>query len=135
MTTTGRRSRKPSLFRRSTTIRRAPPSPSPCGASRSFCSTNPMSSSPGRAPRWRRRAASRRSENGRRQDENQRLDQPEGGETVLLAVVWGSLWLRKWELVAVFLLTVAVYAAGLVLPICTQRAVDMIANGTAGRQL
>jgi ABC-type bacteriocin/lantibiotic exporter with double-glycine peptidase domain len=51
------------------------------------------------------------------------------------AWVWGSLWLRKWELVAVFLLTVAVYAAGLVLPICTQRAVDMIANGTAGRQL
>ena len=37
--------------------------------------------------------------------------------------------------IAVFLLTVAVYAAGLVLPICTQRAVDMIANGTAGRQL
>lgn len=51
------------------------------------------------------------------------------------AWVWSSLWLRKWQLVAVFLLTVAVYAAGLVLPICTQRAVDMIANGTAGRQL
>jgi ABC-type bacteriocin/lantibiotic exporter with double-glycine peptidase domain len=51
------------------------------------------------------------------------------------AWVWGSLWLRKWELVATFLLTVAVYAAGLVLPIFTQRAVDMIANGTAGRQL
>jgi ABC-type bacteriocin/lantibiotic exporter with double-glycine peptidase domain len=52
-----------------------------------------------------------------------------------MAWVWSSLWLRKWQLVAVFLLTVAVYAAGLVLPICTQRAVDMIANGTAGRQL
>jgi subfamily B ATP-binding cassette protein HlyB/CyaB len=51
------------------------------------------------------------------------------------AWVWGSLWLRKWELVATFLLTVAVYAAGLVLPIFTQRAVDMIANGAAGRQL
>jgi ABC-type bacteriocin/lantibiotic exporter with double-glycine peptidase domain len=48
------------------------------------------------------------------------------------AWVWRSLWLRKWQLVAVFALTVTVYGAGLVLPICTQRAVDLIAAGSAG---
>ena len=37
------------------------------GACQSGCLTNPMSSSPGRKPRWRRRGGSRRSENGRRQ--------------------------------------------------------------------
>jgi subfamily B ATP-binding cassette protein HlyB/CyaB len=47
------------------------------------------------------------------------------------AWVWRSLWLRKWQLGAVFILTVAVYAAGLVLPVFTQRAVDMIAAGVA----
>jgi len=49
--------------------------------------------------------------------------------------VWHTLLLRKWELVAVFLLTLGVYAAGLVMPIFTQRAVDAIANGTASAQL
>src|SRR5271155_4442896 len=34
------------------------------GACRNGCSTNPMSSSAGRAPRWRRRAGLRRRENG-----------------------------------------------------------------------
>ena len=51
------------------------------------------------------------------------------------ASVWRSLWLRKWQLAGVFVLTVGVYAAGLALPILTQRAVDMIASGTAGPQL
>src|SRR5262245_27495735 len=51
------------------------------------------------------------------------------------AWIWRSLWLRKWELIAVFLLTVAVYAAGIVLPIFTQLAIDMIVNGTASPQL
>ena len=50
---------------------------SPFGARRSDCSTNPMSLSHGRARRWRRRAALRRSENGRRQTENQSLNQRE----------------------------------------------------------
>jgi hypothetical protein len=36
----------------------------------------------------------------------------------------------KWRLATVFLLTVAVYAAGLVLPIFTQHAVDSIAAGS-----
>jgi hypothetical protein len=49
------------------------------------------------------------------------------------ASVWRSLWLRKWQLAGVFVLTVGVYAAGLALPILTQRAVDMIASGTAAR--
>jgi ABC-type bacteriocin/lantibiotic exporter with double-glycine peptidase domain len=51
------------------------------------------------------------------------------------AWVWRSLWLRKWQLVSTFALTIAVYAAGLVLPICTQRAVDLIAAGQAGSPL
>jgi ABC-type bacteriocin/lantibiotic exporter with double-glycine peptidase domain len=51
------------------------------------------------------------------------------------AWVWHSLLLRKWHLATVSLLTVAVYAAGLVLPICTQRAVDIIAAGTASLEL
>src|ERR1700680_2169951 len=41
----------------------------------------PASLSPGRDQRWRRRAALRRSENGRRQDENQSLNQRERGRT------------------------------------------------------
>jgi len=49
--------------------------------------------------------------------------------------VWRSLWLRRWQLAAVFVLTVAGYAAGLVLPLCTQQAVDLIATGTVGSQL
>jgi ABC-type bacteriocin/lantibiotic exporter with double-glycine peptidase domain len=44
--------------------------------------------------------------------------------------VWRSLLLRKWRLATVFLLTVAVYVAGLVLPIFTQHPVDMIAAGS-----
>jgi ABC-type bacteriocin/lantibiotic exporter with double-glycine peptidase domain len=51
------------------------------------------------------------------------------------AWVWRSLWLRKWQLVSVFALTLTVYVAGLVLPICTQRAVDLIAAGSAGLPL
>jgi len=48
------------------------------GALRSACSTNPMSLSPGREPRWRRRGGLRRRENGRRPGENQSLNH-EGG--------------------------------------------------------
>ena len=70
------------FFRRLTTRRRALPSTCPSGACRSGCSTNPMSSSPGRERRWRRRTALRPSENGRRQDENQRLDRRDTGKTV-----------------------------------------------------
>lgn len=51
------------------------------------------------------------------------------------AWVCRTLWLRKWALVAVFVLTVGVYAAELVMPIFTQRAVDMIAKGMASPQL
>jgi ABC-type bacteriocin/lantibiotic exporter with double-glycine peptidase domain len=51
------------------------------------------------------------------------------------AWVWRSLLLRKWHLATAFLLTIAVYAAGLVLPIFTQRAVDIIAAGTANLEL
>src|SRR5579864_5492077 len=51
------------------------------------------------------------------------------------AWVWRSLWLRRWQLLAVFVLTVAVSGAALVLPICTQRAVDLIAGGNAGLPL
>ena len=51
------------------------------------------------------------------------------------AWVWRRLLLRKWHLAAVLLLTVCVYAAGLVLPIFTQRAVDIIAGGTASLEL
>ena len=51
------------------------------------------------------------------------------------AWVWRSLLLRKWHLATVSLLTVAVYAAGLVLPIFTQRAVDIIAAGVASLEL
>ncbi len=48
--------------------------------------------------------------------------------------VWRSLRLRKWQLLAVFTLTVTVYAAGLVLPLCTQQAVDLIgADAVDGR--
>jgi hypothetical protein len=43
--------------------------------------------------------------------------------------VWRSLRLRKWRLLSVFALTFTVYAAGLVLPLCTQQAVDLIAAG------
>jgi ABC-type bacteriocin/lantibiotic exporter with double-glycine peptidase domain len=43
--------------------------------------------------------------------------------------------LRKWQLFAVLALTVTVYAAGLVLPLCTAQAVDLIAAGTVGLQL
>ncbi len=49
--------------------------------------------------------------------------------------VWRSLRLRKWHLLAVFTLTVAVYAAGLVLPLCTQQAVDLIAAGAVNAHL
>jgi len=48
------------------------------GGLRSACSTNPMSLSPGREQRWRRRGGLLRSENLRREGENQRLDY-EGG--------------------------------------------------------
>jgi hypothetical protein len=51
------------------------------------------------------------------------------------AWAWRTLWLRKWQLLAVFGLTITVYGAGLVLPICTQRAVDLIAAGNAGLPL
>ena len=44
-------------------------------------------------------------------------------------LVWRSLLLRKWHVATVSLSTIAVYAAGLVLPICTQSAVDIIAGG------
>jgi ABC-type bacteriocin/lantibiotic exporter with double-glycine peptidase domain len=49
--------------------------------------------------------------------------------------VWRSLWLRKWELISALTLTVVVYAVGLVLPIFTQRAIDIITKDVAGRQL
>jgi hypothetical protein len=39
------------------------------------------------------------------------------------------LVVEKMALATVSFLTIAVYAAGLVLPICTQRAVDIIAGG------
>jgi ABC-type bacteriocin/lantibiotic exporter with double-glycine peptidase domain len=51
------------------------------------------------------------------------------------AWVCRTLWLRKRELVAVFALTIGVFAAGLAMPIFTQRAVDTIAKGTATPQL
>jgi ABC-type bacteriocin/lantibiotic exporter with double-glycine peptidase domain len=51
------------------------------------------------------------------------------------AWVWRSLRLRKWQVAAVLALTVAVYAAGLALPLCTQQAVDLIAAGTVDMQL
>jgi ATP-binding cassette subfamily B protein len=49
--------------------------------------------------------------------------------------VWRSLRLRKWHLAAVLALTLADYAAGLVFPLCTQQAVDLIAAGVVGMQL
>ena len=73
-TTTGRPSRKPSRFRRSTTRRRAAPSTSPSGARRSGCSTSPTSSSPGREKRSARRGGSRPGGRARRADENQSFD-------------------------------------------------------------
>ena len=57
----------PRPLRPSTTRRAAAPSTSPSGARRSGCSTNPTSLSPGRGSRWRRRAGSRPSADGRRQ--------------------------------------------------------------------
>jgi len=71
--------RKPRSFRLSATRRRAAPLTSPFGALRSGYSTNPMSLSRGREQQWRRRVASPRRENGRRQAENQSLNQREGG--------------------------------------------------------
>jgi ABC-type bacteriocin/lantibiotic exporter with double-glycine peptidase domain len=61
------------------------------------------------------------------------------GETAAQAFgwawVWRSLRLRKWQLVAVSVLTIAGDAAGLVFPLATQQAVDLIATGTVGLQL
>jgi ATP-binding cassette subfamily B protein len=51
------------------------------------------------------------------------------------AWVWRSLRLRKWQLATVLALTMAVYTAGLVFPLCTQQAIDLIAAGTVGVQL
>ena len=45
---------------------------SPFGARRSGCSTNPTSSSPGRASRWQRRVGSRAREGGQHQGEDQK---------------------------------------------------------------
>ena len=55
----------PRPLRPSTTRRAAAPSTSPSGGRRSGCSTNPTSLSPGRGSRWRRRAGSRPSADGR----------------------------------------------------------------------
>jgi ABC-type bacteriocin/lantibiotic exporter with double-glycine peptidase domain len=49
--------------------------------------------------------------------------------------VWRSLRLRKWQMLAVFALTLAVYAAGLVFPLCTQQALDLIAAGNVSATL
>jgi ABC-type bacteriocin/lantibiotic exporter with double-glycine peptidase domain len=49
--------------------------------------------------------------------------------------VWRSLRLRKWRVAAILALTVAVYAAGLALPLCTQQAVDLIAAGAVDLRL
>jgi ABC-type bacteriocin/lantibiotic exporter with double-glycine peptidase domain len=49
--------------------------------------------------------------------------------------VWRALRLRKWQLLTVLVMTVAVYTAGLVFPLCTQQAIDLIAAGTVGVQL
>jgi ATP-binding cassette subfamily B protein len=46
--------------------------------------------------------------------------------------VWRSLRLRKWHLAAVLALTLGDYAAGLVFPLCTQQALDLIAAGAVG---
>jgi ATP-binding cassette subfamily B protein len=61
------------------------------------------------------------------------------GETAAQPFGWGWVWrslrLRKWQLLMVSILTVAGDAAGLVFPLCTQQAVDLIAAGTVGWQL
>jgi ABC-type bacteriocin/lantibiotic exporter with double-glycine peptidase domain len=61
------------------------------------------------------------------------------GETAARPFGWGWLWrslrMRKWQLLAVLTLTVIVYAAGLVLPLCTQQAVDLIVAGAVDAQL
>jgi ABC-type bacteriocin/lantibiotic exporter with double-glycine peptidase domain len=51
------------------------------------------------------------------------------------AWVWASLRLRAWQLAALLALTIAAYAAGLVLPVLTQHAVDRIAEGTVSLDL
>ncbi len=61
------------------------------------------------------------------------------GDTAARPFGWAwvrhSLRLRKWQLLTVIVLTMVVYAAGLVFPLCTQQAVDLIAAGTVGMQL
>jgi ATP-binding cassette subfamily B protein len=49
--------------------------------------------------------------------------------------VWRSLRLRRWQLAAVLALTLGDYAAGLVFPLCTQQAVDLIGAGAVGLPL